>query len=368
MNSTNSANSASANSADSASAASASADSASADSAASASADSASADSAESVGEVSEVGGVAVADVHAGPGAGADVHAGAGAGAGVGVGGRRGRRGGLGVWLGGPWLTLACVVVLVLVVAMVVFGSLIAPHDPDAQNPTAALARPGGAHWLGTDSLGRDVFSRLIAGARTAFVGPLVITAGSTLLGNLLGLWAGYRGGRIDAVVMRWVDLMWSIPGLLVIIVVQGALGGGYWLAVVLLLVLTVPFDTRVVRGATLEQTPRPYVEAARTLGVRDRRIMLSHIWPNVAPVAVANAFLVFATSLSTLAGLSFLGLGVSPGTPDWGLMVAEGIELLFANPVAVLAPAVMIVLTATSMNLIGDWCYERLAGQGATR
>jgi peptide/nickel transport system permease protein len=271
-------------------------------------------------------------------------------------------------WLRGSWLTLACLMFLVVVVVMVVFGSLVAPHDPGAQNPTAALARPGGVHWLGTDSLGRDVFSRLIAGARTAFVGPLVITAGSALGGNLLGLWAGYRGGRIDAVVMRWVDLMWSIPGLLVIIVVQGALGGGYWLAVALLLVLTIPFDTRVVRGATLEQAPRPYVEAARTLGVSDRRIMLAHIWPNVAPVAVANAFLVFATSLSTLAGLSFLGLGVSPGTPDWGLMVSEGIELLFANPVVVLAPAAMIVLTATSMNLIGDWCYERLASRGATR
>jgi len=274
--------------------------------------------------------------------------------------GRRRRR--------GSWLISACLVVVGVVVVMAVFGSAIAPQDPNAQNTFFILARPSGAHWLGTDSLGRDVFSRLIAGARTAFLGPLVIAASSMLLGNLLGLLAGYRGGRTDALIMRWVDLMWAVPGLLLIIVVAGALGSGYWLAVGLLIVLTVPFDTRVVRGVTLEQAPRPYVEAARTLGVPDWRIMLFHIWPNVSPVAIANAFLVFAGSLTSLAGLSFLGLGVAPGTPDWGLMLSEGLQDLFVNPIAVLAPGVMIVLTATSMNLIGDWLQERLSSKGAAR
>ena len=266
------------------------------------------------------------------------------------------------------WLIVACLVIVAAVVVMVIFGSLIAPQNPNAQNPLNALAKPGGAHWLGTDSLGRDVFSRLIAGARTAFIGPLVIALSSLVLGNLLGLWAGYKGGRVDAVIMRWVDLMWSVPGLLVIIVVSGTLGGGYWLAVGLLVILTVPFDTRVVRGATLEQAPRPYVEAARTLGVPGWRIMVWHIWPNVSPVAVANAFLNFAGSLTAIAGLSFLGLGVAPGTPDWGLMLSEGLQDLFVNPVAVLAPGALIVLTATSMNLIGDWLQERLSSRGATR
>jgi peptide/nickel transport system permease protein len=271
-------------------------------------------------------------------------------------------------WWRGPRVIGACFCVVGAVVVMTVFGSVIAPHNPNLQDPLRALSRPGGGHWLGTDALGRDVFSRLIAGTRTAFIGPLVIAAGSMLAGNLLGLLAGYRGGRVDAVIMRWVDLMWSVPGLLVIIVVAGAIGGGYWLSVALLIVLTVPFDTRVVRGATLEQVPRPYVEAAKTLGVKDWRIMVLHIWPNVSPVAVANAFLNFAGSLGFLAALSFLGLGVSPGTPDWGLMLAEGETDLFVNPVAVLAPAAMIVLTATSMNLIGDWLQERLSSRGATR
>jgi peptide/nickel transport system permease protein len=262
---------------------------------------------------------------------------------------------------------VACFAVVAVVAVMAVLGSLIAPQNPNAQHLTSVLARPDGTYWLGTDSLGRDVLSRLIAGARTAVLGPLLIAGGSMLIGNLLGLWAGYRGGWADTLVMRWVDLMWSVPGLLVVIVVVGTIGGGYWLSVGLLLVLTVPFDARVVRAATLEQAPRPYVEAARVLGVPDWRIMLQ-IWPNVSPVAVANAFLNFAGSIGFLAALSFLGFGVPPGTPDWGLMLSEGESDLFTNPVAVLAPAAMIVITATAMNLIGDWLQERLAARGAIR
>jgi peptide/nickel transport system permease protein len=269
-----------------------------------------------------------------------------------------------------PWLIRISIFVIAGVVVMAALGSLIAPYDPNALDPTGLAVNKGSsaAHWLGTDELGRDVFSRVIAGARTAFVGPIVIAVCSMLAGNVLGLYAGYRGGKVDAVTMRWVDLMWAIPSLLVLIVVLGAIGGGYWLAVGLLIILTIPFDTRVVRGATLEQVPRPYVEAAKTLGVSDRRIMMSHIWPNVAPIAVANAFLVFAGSLGFLAGLSFLGLGVPPGTPDWGLMIADSENDLFLNPVSVLAPAAMVVLTATAMVLIGDFVYERLSSRGATR
>jgi peptide/nickel transport system permease protein len=265
-------------------------------------------------------------------------------------------------------IILSCFLVVAAVIVMAVLGDLIAPQDPDEQDLSAALAKPSAEHWLGTDALGRDVTSRIVAGARSAFLGPLIIALGSALIGSILGLLAGYYGGRTDSFLMRYVDLMFALPGLLVIIVVAGAFGGGYWFSVGLLVILTMPFDLRMVRGATLEQVPRPYVEAAKTLGVRDWRIMVLHIWPNVSSVVVAQVFLGFAGALVALSGLSFLGLGVSPGTPDWGLMLSEGRDLLFANPVAVLAPAAAIVLTATCMNLIGDWSYERLASRGATR
>lgn len=261
-----------------------------------------------------------------------------------------------------------CMFVIGAVVVMAAFGTLIAPQDPNEQDFSAALAKPSAEHWLGTDQLGRDVTSRIIVGARSAFLGPFVIAFGSALLGSIFGLLAGYYGGRTDALFMRYVDLLFALPALLVIIVVAGAFGGGYWFSVGLLVFLTMPFDMRIVRGATLEQVPRPYVEAAKTVGVRDWRIMLLHIWPNVSSVVVAQLFLGFAGALVYLSGLSFLGLGISPGTPDWGLMLSEGRTLLFANPVAVLAPAVAIVLTATCMNLIGDWSYERLSSRGANR
>lgn len=261
-----------------------------------------------------------------------------------------------------------CYAFLASVVLMAALGSWITPFEPYSQDLSRAMLTPNSTNWLGTDVLGRDVFSRVIAGARTALFGPLVIAACSMVLGNILGLISGYFGGRVDALIMRWVDLMWSLPNLLVIIVISGAIGGGYWTAVVLLVVLTVPFDTRIIRGAVLEQAPRPYVEAARSLGLSKPKILFLHLWPNVSGVAVANTFLIFTSALISLAGLSFLGLGADPGAADWGLMISEGRGHMFANPVMVLAPSLMIVLTAVCMNLVGDWTYERLATRGAER
>jgi peptide/nickel transport system permease protein len=263
---------------------------------------------------------------------------------------------------------LLCFVVIAAVAVAAALGSWITPHAPGQQDLSLGLAKPSGEHWLGTDALGRDVFSRIIVGARSAFLGPAAIAIGAATFGSLLGLLAGYYGGITDALISRWIDLMWALPGLLIIIVVAGAFGGDYWFSVALLVILTTPYDARLVRAATLEQRPRPYVEAAEALGFSDLRIMVVHIWPNVSSVVAANLFLDFATSLVALSGLSFLGLGLAPGTPDWGLMLAEGRNLLFANPVAILAPATMIVLTATCMNLLGDWLFERLTSRGATR
>jgi peptide/nickel transport system permease protein len=155
---------------------------------------------------------------------------------------------------------------------------------------------------------------------------------------------------------------------LLVAIVLVGIFGGGYFVAVALLVVLYSPVDTRIVRSATLAQRNLPYVEAARVIGLSSRRIMLAHIWPNVLPLAVANAFLTFAFSLVSLSALSFLGLGVGPGTPDWGRMLSDSRTLLFDNPWSALAPGIALVLTAASVNIVGDWLFERLSDRGKLR
>ena len=255
-----------------------------------------------------------------------------------------------------------------LVVLAGLFGSWVAPYDPSAQDLALVYAQPSSAHWLGTDELGRDMLSRVIAGARTALAGPLIVSVGAMMIGNLIGLTAGFRGGWVDAVLMRGADLAMAIPSTLVIIVVAGALGGGYWVAIALFTAVMIPIDARVARGATMEQRPKPYVEAARTLGVSNVRIMLQHIWPNISAVVIANAFLGFAGALVGLATLSFLGVGASPGSPDWGQMLSAAEVSLFQNPVATLAPGAAIVVLAGAMNLIGDWVYDKLATRATGR
>lgn len=267
-----------------------------------------------------------------------------------------------------PISVLVAMLVVVVVVVCAIAGAQLAPHDPMLQDLTQVAQPPGHGHLLGTDQLGRDVLSRMMAGARTAVVGPLIIALGAASIGSLFGLLAGYRGGRADATIMRLIDLMYSLPALLVVIVIAGVLGGGYVLAVALLTVFTAPGDTRLIRAATLEQRPRPYVEAAETLGLSGRRVMLRHIWPNVLPVIVANSFLVFGFSVVGLAGLSFVGIGVDPLTPDWGLMLNDGRTLIFQNAWVAIGPAAMIMLTVLSVNLIGDWAFGALSDRGRRR
>lgn len=265
-------------------------------------------------------------------------------------------------------LVLIAMLVMLIVLTCVAFGPLVAPHDPARQNLQAGLAPPSLEHWFGTDGSGRDIASRVIVGARSAFIGPLFVAFVAAVLASLVGLYAGYRGGWRDSLIMRGADLLYAFPGLLVLMVAVGIVGGGYTVAVILLALLTAPAGVRLVRGATLEQSALPYVDAARTLGLGQWRIMLRHIWPNILPLIVASSFLDFAYSLVALSALSFLGLGVEPGVPNWGLMLSDNLSLLDGSPAAVLAPGAALVATAVAMNLLGDFFYERLSDRGRAR
>jgi peptide/nickel transport system permease protein len=268
-----------------------------------------------------------------------------------------------------PSLLIALSILIVaLVVICALFGSLLAPFAPNAQNLISATQGPSAHHLLGTDDFGRDILSRIIVGARAAVIGPALIAVGALIIGNALGLIAGYVGGRVDYFIMRLSDLVWALPGLLIAIVVVGVIGVGYYIAVTVLVVLTFPVDARIVRGAALQQRNMPYVEAAKTLGLAPWRVMLRHIWPNLLPLVIANTFLNFAFSLVSLSGLSFLGLGTPLNTPDWGAMLSQNLSLIQSNAMACLGPAIALVLTAVSMNLIGDWIYERLSDRGRAR
>lgn len=258
-------------------------------------------------------------------------------------------------------MVLAAALIILAAAILAVVGPFIVPHDPGIQNLDIGVSRPGAEHVAGTDTLGRDIFSRVIVGTLTALVGPIVVAAGAFACATVLGLLAGYFGGWVDTAIMRWADFMFALPGTLIIIIIVGVVGGGYWTAVLVLMFFFIAPDTRIVRSAVLEQRPLPYVDAARTLGVSKTRILFVHILPNVLPIILAYVAIDFAFALVNLAGLSFLGLGVAPGTPDWGRMLAENRSLLYSNPAGLLLPAGLIVVVAVSMNLIGDWLFERL-------
>ncbi|MFF2728892.1 ABC transporter permease [Streptomyces sp. NPDC058008] len=262
--------------------------------------------------------------------------------------------------LPGP-LTTVCAVLTALMVATAVAGQWVFP-DWNRQDLMSTGAMPGDGHLLGTDELGRDVWHMLVAGARSTLAGAALVAVGSMVIGNLLGLTAGYFGGITDTAVRRLADLLLALPALLVTIVVAGIGGGGYALAVGVLVVLTSPGDVRLVRSAVLEQRHRPYVEAAETLGLPTWTIMARHIWPNVLPVVVANTMLNFAGAIVALSSLSFLGLGVPPGAPDWGRMLAENRTLLYDNPSAALAPAVAVIVCTVAVNLLGDRLFEHFS------
>lgn len=263
-----------------------------------------------------------------------------------------------------PVAIVIAFIIVAIVVICAFFGSSIAPDSPFTQRLAVGDVPPSAEFLAGTDLLGRDVLSRVIHGAWTALVGPVVVAAGAFSIATVLGLLSGYLGGTVDSAIMRWVDFMLALPGPLVAIVVVGVVGGGYWTAVMVLIILFTAPDTRIVRSAVLEQRPRPYIDAARALGVSKTRILFIHILPNVLPIILAYVLLDFAFALVNLAGLSFLGLGVEPGTSDWGRMLFENRTILFTNPVALLLPAAMVILTAVSMNLIGDWLFARFTKQ----
>lgn len=248
-------------------------------------------------------------------------------------------------------------------VVVVAVAAAVGPHflssEGNTPNPLAEAAGPSVSHWLGTDELGRDVLARLVLGAGTALLGPFAVALSGLVVSGLVGIAAGYLGGRVDMVTMRVVDFMIALPGLLLAIVLVTIVEGGYWFAVAVLSVLNVQGDIRLVRGAALAQRSLAYVEAAQVTGISRWSIMYRHIARNVITILFADFAVDFAGALVALAGLAFLGLGAVPGTPDWGLMLTASQSILFSNPLAALGPGLAIVLLAVSVNLIGDWLYE---------
>ncbi|MGW4804305.1 ABC transporter permease [Kitasatospora sp. NPDC004272] len=267
-----------------------------------------------------------------------------------------------------PLTVLLSAVFLAVAVLCALAGPLLAPHALDQDLYLGTVGAGVEGHLSGTDALGRDVLSLAVLGTRSALLGPVLVACGSMLLGLLLGTLAGFRGGWLDTVVGRYADLLLALPAVLLAMVVVGMLGGGYWVTVLVLVVLFSPTDVRLVRAAVMEQAARPYIESARVLGIRPGRIMVRHVLPNTVPIVVANLLLNTAFAMVALSSLSYLGLGVAPGAADWGRQLADGQRIMVDNPLAAILPGVLIILAATSVNLLGDWLAERLDRKVATR
>lgn len=258
-------------------------------------------------------------------------------------------------------LGLVLVTVLVL---MAVFAPLLAPY-PDQGAGTADVAArnlpPGWAHWLGTDTVGRDVLSRILYGSRPALLTSLAVVVLAVAIGVPLGLVAGFRGGRLDELIMRVADMFLAFPPLLLAMVIVALLGPSLLHASIALVISWWPWYTRLVRGVAQSLRERPFVEGARTLGLRDATIMWRHILPNCASPILVQATVDIGTVILSAGSLAFIGLGAQPPTADWGLMVAEGRSAIFTQWWLSAAPGAAIFLAVLGFNLLGDALRDAL-------
>ena len=251
-----------------------------------------------------------------------------------------------------------------MVVCVAVLAPLISPYNPSGLDLLSGLRGPTWSHPLGQDASGRDILSRLIWGARLSLLGPTAVVALATVIGVPLGLLAAWHRGWIDVVVSRTTDSMLAFPPLLLAIVITAAFGVGAKTAIVAIAVTYVPVLARVARGLVLVEREKTYVEALRSQGFGPYRVLLRHVFPNVAPGIAVQAALSFGYSLIDLAGLSFLGLGAQPPTAEWGAMLSEGRTSLLLNPTEVVVVATTIAVVVVSINMVGDglttWAERR--------
>lgn len=258
-------------------------------------------------------------------------------------------------------------ILVLLFVLLAIFAPLLAPYDPkepvlrDQIRPDF-IPGPSGDHVLGVDNLGRDELSRLLVGARQSLIVGMLATSAGFVAGMVLGVLAGAFGGWVDSLVMRIVDIMLAVPGLLLAISIAAVLGQSLQSVVLAIAAVQVPIFARLLRGSMLAQRERDYVLAARSLGIRRRRVVMSHVLPNSLSPVLVQATLVLATAIIDAAALSFLGLsGSSPDVPEWGRMLAEAQRFLSSAPRLAFLPCIAIVLAALGFTLLGESLREAL-------
>ncbi|MEY9876721.1 peptide/nickel transport system permease protein [Streptacidiphilus sp. MAP12-33] len=245
---------------------------------------------------------------------------------------------------------------LVVLAAAALLAPVIAPYDPDLPDLFNALGPASPTHWLGGDAVGRDVLSRVIWGARTTLLGPLLVIVCSTAVGGTLAILAAWCGGKVDAVVSRGLDVLFAVPSIVFALVTVAVLGPGLPAVVLGLTVAYTPFVARVLRSAALRERNLPYVAAAWVQGRSAFAICARHLLPNLTPLIVAQAVSAFGFAVIDQAAVSFLGLGVQPPTADWGLMVKSGLDsAMRGQPLEALSAGLLIAVVVAAGNVLGD-------------
>jgi len=252
-------------------------------------------------------------------------------------------------------LNLFAIVLIALFALGAVLAAVIAPYDPIVQALGSRLDPPSAAHWLGTDQLGRDIASRLLYGARISLFIGLVVVATAGLVGTAVGLVAGYAGGLVDEALMRFTEIFLAFPPLILAMAIAGALGPSLTNAIIAIAAVTWAVYARLVREQLLSLRRREYVEAARSIGASGPRILLRHLLPNVLAPLLVQASFDMGAAIVAAAGLSFIGFGAQPPTPEWGVMISEGRNFISTQPWLSLFPGLAILLAVGAFNLLGD-------------
>lgn len=254
---------------------------------------------------------------------------------------------------GAKLIVLSVLALVIIVVAAV--AEFIVPYDPCAQDLSQALQAPSWQHLAGTDRYGRDMFSRIVVGAQSSVFSTLSLVAIIAVVGLVIGMVAGWRGGAVEAVLMRTSDVFLAFPGLVFALAVAGVLGGGMHNAVIALAAISWPKYARIARGLTLSVKNETYLAAARLSGCGTASLIVRHVMPNIIGPILVTAVLDIGTMLMELAGLSFLGLGAQPPIAEWGSMMSDNRNLLQTSPWTIIAPGIAIFLVVVVFNLLGD-------------
>lgn len=258
-------------------------------------------------------------------------------------------------------LAMVSLVFLVALIMVAVFAPLVAPYDPYASDMPKALQGPSSQHLLGNDELGRDILSRIIYGARISLKVGLIAVSIALSVGMVVGSLAGYYGGRLDNIIMRFMDIMLAFPSILLAIALMAVLGRGVENAIIAIGIVSIPEYARIVRGSVLSVKENEYVQAARAIGNNDLQIIFKHILPNVMAPVIVRGTLGISTAILETSALGFLGLGVVPPFAEWGTMLGSGRGYMFNAPHLVFFPGIAITLTVMAFNLLGDGLRDAL-------